>query len=712
MKYNKKDIIVIENTVNSIIKDAIDIERTKPKEAFKLASEAYSLSKELDYKTGIAQSLLRMGRSSWLFGELESAAVYLFDAIEIIQDIGNKEFEVEALNALGNIYVDFHNFDKALEYYIDALKYAREIAYKGMEATIRNNIGEIYKELEGYEKALEYYLESIRIYELLGERKTMGIPFLNIGMVYYYLKDYDKSLKYNELSLEIFNEYKDRIGEGYSLQQLGKVYESLDNYQLSLDYFQKSLRIAQETENKFHEIEILVDLHKLLLNMGDTNKAILYLKKALEISETRKAYAISAEICSFLASIYEDNQKYKKALYYYKKFHDTEKLSSNNDLQQKLKNITVQFKMEKAQNEKEIYRLRNVELKEKTEQLEKAYENIKIISKIGQSIISTLDLDIILNTVYENVNNIMAAECFGVGIFHEKSNLIEFKLFIDQGERLLPWAIDADNKKSLAAWCIDNKQEVVINDIDTDFNNYLEGEYDLLFGKRPESLIYYPLIVENSVIGMITVQSYRKNAYSNNEVDMIRALGSYIGIAIRNAQRAEKLSDLSQLDGLTEIPNRRRFDEVLRVEWTRAMRYSYPVSLLFIDIDYFKKYNDNYGHLSGDNVIKKVAKALVDSTKRATDFIGRYGGDEFIAILPDTDKNGAYLVAEEMRRNIEGLKLEHRFSEISKYVTITIGTATIVPCEYDQWSKLFNIADEALYLAKEKGRNNVKSLYV
>ncbi len=301
----------------------------------------------------------------------------------------------------------------------------------------------------------------------------------------------------------------------------------------------------------------------------------------------------------------------------------------------------------------------------------------------------------------------MDAECFGIGIFYEKTQTVEFRLFMDRGEKIKPWTTSMDNEKSIAAWCIQNRKEVLINDIDTEYNNYLDGEYDYYFGARPEAIIYCPLIVEDTVIGMVTVQSYKKYSYTIHNVNMIKALASYMGIAIRNAQRAKMLSDLSQLDGLTEIPNRRRFDEILEHEWIRALRDSNPISLLLIDIDNFKEYNDNYGHLYGDNVIKKVAKALIESIKRAIDFTGRYGGDEFVSVLPNTDKEGALIVAENMRKDIEKLKIQHKYSDSSQYITISIGIATILPSEAEKWDDLINKADKALYKAKKEGRNIV-----
>lgn len=176
-----------------------------------------------------------------------------------------------------------------------------------------------------------------------------------------------------------------------------------------------------------------------------------------------------------------------------------------------------------------------------------------------------------------------------------------------------------------------------------------------------------------------------------------------------NERRREEreLQRLSYLDGLTGISNRRFFDEYLDREWRRAIRGAYPLSLIICDIDYFKKYNDKHGHLNGDNCMKKVATALRGCLKRSADMVARYGGEEFAVILPDTDFQGAAVVAEALRKNVEELKILHSASPISLYVTISVGVATMVPDKCTPRENIINLADQALYQAKEEGRNRV-----
>lgn len=173
------------------------------------------------------------------------------------------------------------------------------------------------------------------------------------------------------------------------------------------------------------------------------------------------------------------------------------------------------------------------------------------------------------------------------------------------------------------------------------------------------------------------------------------------------------LRQMSYIDGLTGIYNRRLFDQTIEREWRRAIRNSSEISLIMIDIDYFKKYNDTYGHIEGDNCLKKISKVLTTGVKRAGDFCARYGGEEFVILLPDTRLENAEDIAGKIRKNVEDLRIEHRDSEISDFVTISLGVASKIPEINDaDYSILIESADKALYFAKNNGRNRVEKINI
>ena len=168
-----------------------------------------------------------------------------------------------------------------------------------------------------------------------------------------------------------------------------------------------------------------------------------------------------------------------------------------------------------------------------------------------------------------------------------------------------------------------------------------------------------------------------------------------------------ELQKLAALDGLTGIGNRRRFDEVLPVEWQRGQRERKPLSLLMCDIDCFKHHNDTFGHQAGDMCLKKAAAILTEHLKRPADLAVRYGGEEFAIVLPDTDSAGAMLIAEACRSHLEALAIDNTGAPVGDVVTMSIGVATVVPGPESSVEELMVRADKALYAAKSNGRNKV-----
>lgn len=172
-------------------------------------------------------------------------------------------------------------------------------------------------------------------------------------------------------------------------------------------------------------------------------------------------------------------------------------------------------------------------------------------------------------------------------------------------------------------------------------------------------------------------------------------------------EQAQEMRSFSNIDGLTGVANRRRYDECVEDEFHRARRGGTPLSLIMIDIDYFKAYNDCYGHQAGDACLVRIAETLNGALHRSGDLLARYGGEEFVVVLPGVDRQGAYLIAENMRSKVAELNISHQNNPDASQVTISLGAVSLIPLQADKLDELQLAADKALYQAKRAGRNQV-----
>jgi diguanylate cyclase (GGDEF)-like protein len=205
-------------------------------------------------------------------------------------------------------------------------------------------------------------------------------------------------------------------------------------------------------------------------------------------------------------------------------------------------------------------------------------------------------------------------------------------------------------------------------------------------------------------VGSVVVQAKVRAMY--RLVQMQRALVKLAG-QLNDAN--QELQRLSMTDGLTGIANRRMFDESLAREWRRCLRHKKPMSIVMLDVDWFKKYNDRYGHQDGDECLRAVAGELARAAPRPSDLVARYGGEEFVMILGDTEEDGALWVANRIRQHVDDLMLPHKDS-LFGHVTVSCGVSSVIPSNDLSVEALVKSADNALFLSKNQGRNTVTYL--
>lgn len=727
-------------SIDRLLRMAEIAENESPKRSLEYAQEALEKSKESNYTLGLCFSLLRKGRIYWLLADHETASSDLLECLDLSKKNSFFLCEAEAYNCLGNIFIDIENYDKALENYMNALRICIREKFKELEGRIYNNIGIIYIELKDYDSANEYLSKSLSIQEAVGEGtfRSLLAPLVNLGELHFHKKNYAFALSYLERADEAADSQRDNIGKAQILQLKGKIFDQERQYEKAKETLETGLALASDSAHVTTIVLISIDLHKIYVQLGLKERAIEVLKEALNLAEQSRNWAHIFKVSLSYAMFYEKENNPADALHYYKKYYEAERNFENDKAATHLKNITSQFRIEQAQSEKELFRIKNIELKSKADELERKslqiedmYNQLQVISKIGQDITSSLDLTVILEKLYRHMNEVMDVHFCGIGVYDELTETILFSGMVENGIKLQKvLEVSIQSTESFAAWCLRNREMVVIGDAEKEHQKYATKRTVYSTDQiEMRSIIYVPLIVEFQLVGVLSVQSPKASAYSPKHIDLLKLMVNPIAIAVNNAAKSEKLEkeirmrkeaqmdleelsqrllNLSQIDGLTGVSNRRRFDEYLALEWKRSLREGTPLTVMFIDVDYFKQYNDNYGHIQGDQCLIRVANTLRSCLKRGTDLIARFGGDEFVVLLGNTHEEGVIQVAETMRRSILELGIAHAYSAYNETLTITIGIASVVPSLEEDTHSIIEHADRALYQAKQSGRNCVK----
>lgn len=235
------------------------------------------------------------------------------------------------------------------------------------------------------------------------------------------------------------------------------------------------------------------------------------------------------------------------------------------------------------------------------------------------------------------------------------------------------------------------------------FKGYEMGAVDYLFKPiEPEIL--------RSKVKIFMELYHQKHLLKKQAVILEKKIQELIQVKRQLEQANKELENISSIDYLTGIANRRRFINLLEHEWENCLKEDQLISIIMVDVDYFKAYNDHYGHLEGDECLRKIAQTLEVTVRRPRDFVARYGGEEFVVVLTNLNREEALEVAETIRRNVEQIKIPHNKSQILDHVTISLGIATMFPIKESSPYELLNMADNALYQAKKMGRNRTINL--
>jgi len=313
-----------------------------------------------------------------------------------------------------------------------------------------------------------------------------------------------------------------------------------------------------------------------------------------------------------------------------------------------------------------------------------------ILYEVSRTFISTLDFNALLANILKRLTETFGYLNLAIFLVDEERKELKLCSYINYPESVKDIQIKIGST-GITGHVAATREMYYSPDVSKD-PYYIPGV------KEAKSEVCFPLMIGERLIGVLDVESPEIDGFTPDDIRILSTLSAQIAIALENARLYEEAKRLSLTDPLTGLPNRRSFEIMIENELRRAERYRRPFALLMMDFDNFKSYNDKFGHSAGDDILKKFSN-LMKETIRDVDFLGRYGGDEFIAVLPETDANFALVVAERIRKKIESENLDPP-------VTLSIGIS-VFPKDAREKQKLIDLADHACYEAKEMGGNRV-----
>ncbi|NWG06243.1 MAG: GGDEF domain-containing protein [Chloroflexi bacterium] len=326
---------------------------------------------------------------------------------------------------------------------------------------------------------------------------------------------------------------------------------------------------------------------------------------------------------------------------------------------------------------------------------------LETINKVSRQIMMTLDTEQTISLVNATIQNALEADTYFVGIV--KNNEIHLDLFYDDGEYFNGMRVPLEG--TLSGWVIKNQKELFLPDLREEVQ--LEGVQRFIIGKERTSLSWMgvPLKAAN-VTGIIALGSYSPNAFDLADMELLSNLAQHITLALDNTIRHSQVEEQARLDSMTGVYNHGYFLKKLSEQAEECASTGSSLGLIMLDIDYFKQYNDTYGHLVGDKILNTLCAAIKRHIKQ-TDTVGRWGGEEFIIALPGATGEQAMQVAQRVGETMMSLRVEDREKKTVPVPTVSQGIA-VFPHEADEIYRLIDLADRRLYTAKERGRNQIE----
>lgn len=496
--------------------------RDNPSSVLLRAESALKSSIKLNYKKGIAWAMGNIGAAQMWMSNYEDALKHTAQAKKVLHECKDYHHEADISYNLCAIFYFLRDYQKQIFHAKESLKISIDNDYKIGQANAYNGMGLAYSITEDILEAINYYEKGKEIAESINNTNTLLKVLDGLGQAHLQLENFDKALEYNIQCVDLANKDGSENIEAYAHSGLGEIYLKLRDSKKAIDSLKKALKLREKLDYKSGLALTHYHLAEAYLLAGDTTTAVRHLDESIELSKVISSNAYLAKAYLLHAQIAEDNNDLVKHIKFFKAYHKAQNDHNQEVETIKLKTFELNGKLEQVQNENN--RLKNY------------YKDVETMSDIGHEVTSTLSITEINKIVYDKLSSLMEVDGFGIGISDEATRTLSFPGYIENDEVFGPTGISLDDVSQIACVCYNQGSDILINDFNKDQLQYISKPSKPIAGKASQSIIYIPLKIKTKKIGLVTIQCFEKDAYTDYHVNVLRNLAIYVSIAIENAR--------------------------------------------------------------------------------------------------------------------------------------------------------------------------------
>ncbi len=708
----------VQDELQRLYDQAFALSDSDARAAKVMADEVYM--KAGDVKSPHWQSLSRYlaGFCFYNLGEYDSAMEEFERGDHIAQEHNLPHLAIKFRNGYGALFSRLGRYQDAVEQFGEGLKTAREMGWKGDVGKFLVNLGEVSLLMGDTEQALSFEKEA----EGLVQGDMAGDSRFAID-VYYNLAEAqsrsglleDAEWSYRR-SLETATMVGNTVSEVEARVRLGRFWRVVVTKLRRSLSLKKLFGSAETAVFPFRIVASLLACGRIELSIGPPGRGNPSLRNGGRGSRQSQDGRLAAPALESLATARASVNRFDEAYHDLRKSVEAAHAWSSSEAARMLAELATGYRLEKVKREAEVEKVRR-------EGLESANERLRIVTRIGRSLTQSLEPRDILMRMWNELSTSVDLKVLGFGIYSADSGVIEFPGLMESGVLQAASSVFLTDESSLAALCVREKRVLYYATPD-EARSAIGANSLITFHGEPstvESILYLPLFRENEIVGVMTVQSVNRNAYSGDVIEMLEAVASFAAIAVENARIMIRLNEMNQIisgekaqvekaalasswlaehDSLTGLSNRRFLERVLDENIRLAALENTSIAVFFVDLDDFKNVNDTRGHDAGDRVLVAVGARLA-SVFRDGDYVARVGGDEFVVVAPGIRNIDS--VAAIADKVVASFDEPIAIAEGPVAITVSVGI-TQFPDHGGDSQELISRADEAMYSIKRTGK--------